>query len=70
MACKPLRSALNGSAMSYAVKLYIYLGVWFVVATVLADQWLRHLSAPFAVTCGAVYAMMMIIVSTHWSLGQ
>ena len=47
--------------MSYAVKLYLYLGVWFGVITVLADQWLRHLSGPFALTFGAVYAVIMII---------
>ena len=48
--------------MPYAIKLYIYLGVWLVVATVLADQWLRHFSGPFVLTFGAVYAAIMIIV--------
>jgi hypothetical protein len=40
--------------MPYALKFYLYFGVCVVVATVIADQWLRGSSASFFLTFGAV----------------
>ena len=49
------------AGMPYALKMYIYLGVWFTAATVIADRWLRHFSAVFILTFAAGYAVVMIL---------
>jgi hypothetical protein len=51
------------------LKMYIYLGVWFTAATVIADQWLRHFSAVFILTFAAGYAMVMILFD-RWLFGR
>ena len=43
--------------MPYALKLYLYLGVGFVVAVVVADQWLRHRSSTIVLGFGATYGV-------------
>jgi len=40
------------AVMPYALKLYLYLGVGFVVAVVVSDQWLRHLSSTIVLAFG------------------
>ena len=55
--------------MPYALKLYFYLGVGFVVAVVLSDQWLRHLSSTFVLGFGALYAALVIGVG-RWLFGR
>ena len=55
--------------MPYALKLYFYLGVGFVVATVLADQWLWRLSSTFVLGFGAAYAAIVIAVG-RWLFGR
>jgi hypothetical protein len=57
------------TVMPYTLKVYIYLGVWFTAATVLADQWLRYFSAPFIVTFAAAYATIMILFG-RWFFGR
>ena len=46
--------------MPYALKLCLYLGVGFVAATLVVDQWLRHLSSTFVLGFGAAYAALVI----------
>jgi hypothetical protein len=48
--------------MPYALKLYLYLGVGFVVAVVVSDQWLRHRSSTIVLGFGATYAGLVIAV--------
>ena len=55
--------------MPYALKAYIYLGVWFTAATVLADRWLRYFSAPFILAFAIAYAMVMILFG-RWLFGR
>jgi len=55
--------------MPYAIKLYLYLGVGFVVAIVVSDQWLRHLSSTVVLDFGATYAAIVIIVG-RWLFGR
>ena len=48
--------------MPYALKFYIYLAVWFVVATSLSIRWLDDFNVSFILTFGAVYAILMVLV--------
>jgi hypothetical protein len=57
------------AVMPYALKLYLYLGVGFVVAIVVSDQWLRHLSSTIVLGFGAIYAALVISVG-RWLFGR
>ena len=48
--------------MPYALKLYLYLGVWFTAATVLAVRWLRDFSAPFVLAFALAYAVLVVLI--------
>ena len=54
--------------MPYAIKLYIYIGVCFTAALVLADPWLGHFRGPFVFSFSMIYAVMTIIVG-RWLFG-
>ena len=55
--------------MPYALKLYLYLGVGFVVAIVVSDQWLRHLNSTIVLGFGATYAALVIMLG-RWLFGR
>jgi hypothetical protein len=55
--------------MPYALKLYIYLFVWFTTAAVLAARWLHDFSASIILTFSAVYAVLMILFG-RWLFGR
>ena len=55
--------------MPYALKVYIYLGVWLTAATVLADRWLRYFSAPIILMFAIAYATIMILFG-RWFFGR
>jgi hypothetical protein len=55
--------------MPYTLKLYLYLGVGFVVAIVVSDQWLRHLSSTVVLGFGAAYAAS-VIAAGRWLFGR
>jgi hypothetical protein len=55
--------------MPYTLKFYIYLGVWFTAAAVLANRWLRHFSVRFILIFAATYAMIMILFG-RWLFGR
>ena len=55
--------------MPYAIKLYLYLGIGFVVAILVSDQWLRHISSTVVLGFGAAYAPIVIIVG-RWLFGR
>ena len=57
------------AVMPYAFKLYLYLGVGFVVAIVVSDQWLRHLSSTIVLGFGATYAALVIMLG-RWLFGR
>ena len=50
----------TAAVMLYALKLYLYLGVGFVIAGVVSGQWLRHLSSTFVLGFGASYAALVV----------
>jgi hypothetical protein len=60
--------------MPYGLKLYLYLGVGFVVAIVVSDQWLRHLSSTVVLgfrrgLCGVGDRRGSVVVRTEESVG-
>ena len=55
--------------MPYALKLYLYLGVGFVPAIVVSDQWLRHFSCTVVLAFGAIYAAI-VIAAGRWLFGR
>ena len=55
--------------MPYALKLYLYRSVGFVVAIVVSDQWLRHLSSTIVLGFGATYAALEIMLG-RWLFGR
>lgn len=55
--------------MSYATKLYIYLGLCITPAVVLTDQWLRHLGVAFVFGFGVIYSVAIIIIG-RWLFGR
>jgi hypothetical protein len=65
---KPVQSAINASAMSYALRFYIYLFVADVIAVVIA-VWL----SPFGLIVNLVFAFVLAyltVVVGRWVLGQ
>ena len=59
----------NLAVMPYALKLYLYLGVSIVVATVVTDQWLRHFSSTIVLGFGVTYAALVIMIG-RWLFGR
>ena len=56
--------------MPYALKLYLYLGVGFVVAVFVSDQWLRHLSSTIVLAVGVRIRADLQNWGSKWHLGH
>ena len=55
--------------MPYALKFYLYFGVWIIVAVVVADQWLRGFNAALVLSFGAAYGIGIILFG-RWLFGR